>query len=340
MTPQLEANFALGTFSAAGGPRFPGLLIEGKVLPVAAAQVYIRASGAVLKGVESILSLLDHWQHNFPLLDGLAHRFSVSNEDGGAFVSVEQLQMHAPVDMPRQIFCSGANYFKHVVDLICDDPSFQTEGVDATQRRHFAEKLMFERAANGKPFVFSKIVSSVTGPFDPVIIPTDALKPDWGLELGVVIGKRARRVSCTEALDYVAGYVVVNDITERTKVYRPDTAQMGMDWLSSKNAPSFLPMGPFLVPAAYVGDPQDLQLILKLNDEVMQRESTADMIFSVARLIEFISESVQLLPGDLICTGSPAGNGTHYNRFLRPGDVLEGSISRLGVQRNPCIQEA
>jgi 2-keto-4-pentenoate hydratase/2-oxohepta-3-ene-1,7-dioic acid hydratase in catechol pathway len=115
---------------------------------------------------------------------------------------------------------------------------------------------------------------------------------------------------------------------------------MGMDWLSSKNAPTFLPMGPYLVPAAYVGNPQELQLTLRLNGQVMQDESSADMIFDVARLIEFISQSVKLLPGDLICTGSPSGNGTHYNRFLQAGDVMEGTIAKLGTLRNPCIDPA
>src|SRR5690606_14410687 len=150
-----------------------------------------------------------------------------------------------------------------------------------------------------------------------------------------------RRVSRAEALDYVAGYVVVNDITLRERVMRRpgDMREMGMDWVASKCAPTFLPMGPYLVPAAFVGDPQRLQVTLKLTGEVMQDESTADMIFDVARLIEALSQHCVLLPGDLICTGSPAGNGVHYGRFLQPGDVLEGSITGLGTQRNPCVAE-
>lgn len=169
--------------------------------------------------------------------------------------------------------------------------------------------------------------------------PADTTQADWELELGVIIGRAARHVSRTEALSYVAGYTIVNDLTSRDKVYRADMKAIGTDWLLSKSSPSFLPMGPYLVPAAFVSDPQQLHLTLKLNGQVMQDEGTDDMIFGVARLIEYISQHVQLWPGDLICTGSPRGNGMHYNRFLRPGDVLEGTITRLGMQRNTCIAE-
>ena len=114
---------------------------------------------------------------------------------------------------------------------------------------------------------------------------------------------------------------------------------MGADWISAKGAPSYLPTGPYLVPSSFVTDPQNLQITLRLNGQAMQNESTADMIFDVARIIEYLSTYVQLWPGDLIATGSPAGNGAHYNRFLKPGDVMEGSITGLGTQRNECVAE-
>ena len=112
---------------------------------------------------------------------------------------------------------------------------------------------------------------------------------------------------------------------------------LGTDWLRSKSAPSFMPFGPVLVPACFVPNAQDLRLTLKLNGQTMQDESTADMLFDVAQQIEYITAHVQLWPGDLIATGSPAGNGTHYNRFLRDGDVMESSIEGLGTQRNACV---
>jgi 2-keto-4-pentenoate hydratase/2-oxohepta-3-ene-1,7-dioic acid hydratase in catechol pathway len=222
----------------------------------------------------------------------------------------------------------------------------ETQGMSVEQKRAWGMKLMDERAASGTPFIFVKPQSAVVGPFDPIVVPPDARKPDWELELAVVIGRRARRVSRTDALDYVAGYTVVNDVTVREKVFRrkSDSPELGMDFTMSKGAPSFLPMGPFLAPAAFAGDPQQLRLKLTLNGQVMQDESTSDMIFTVPHLIEYLSAHVELQPGDVICTGSPAGNGMHYGRFIEDGDLLEGSIEsasfKFGTQRNPCRREA
>jgi len=236
---------------------------------------------------------------------------------------------------------SGANYFKHVVDLIVDlgpGKTPGTEGMDAVQLRAHAQELMTRRRAEGSPYFFSKPVSAMSGPFDPIVLSPGAEQPDWELELAVVIGKPARNVSRAEAADYIAGYAIANDITNRDQVWtKGDMKPMGTDWIASKSSPTYLPVGPYIVPASHVADPQQLQLELRLNGETKQNETTADMIFDVARLIENLSGLVQLLPGDLVYTGSPAGNGTHYHRFLRPGDVVEGSITGLGVQRTPVI---
>jgi 2-keto-4-pentenoate hydratase/2-oxohepta-3-ene-1,7-dioic acid hydratase in catechol pathway len=123
-------------------------------------------------------------------------------------------------------------------------------------------------------------------------------------------------------------------------VDRPDLKQLGMDWMACKNAPGFNIIGPYITPARFVPDPQKLHIRLRLNGETMQDEGTDDMIFDVARLIEFASQHTQLYPGDIIMTGSPSGNGTHYGRFLRDGDVMEGEIDGLvGHQRTPCVAE-
>jgi len=319
-------NFKLGTFSAAGCRPFPGLVMDDRVISLP---------------FGSMLALLEQWSTNMQPLQDIA-RGSWQHA-----VAIDQLRVHAPIPEPRTIYCSGANYKKHVVDLIVahqDQP--ETRGMTLEQKRAWGMQLMDERAASGTPFVFIKPQSSVTGPFDPIIVPHDAKKPDWELELAVVIGRRARRVPRNQALEYVAGYTVVNDVTLREKVFRrkTDSPELGMDFAMSKGAPSFLPMGPYLVPAAFAGDPQQLRLTLKLNGKVMQDEETSDMIFTVARLVEYLSASVELRPGDVICTGSPAGNGMHYGRFIQDGDVLEGSITGpatdLGTQRNPCVLEA
>lgn len=337
--------FRLGTFSSDSHVPYAGMVIGDRVIAVEALDAYFPGNDSVPRTMQE---LLNDWQQSF---DGL-HRAAAAIAAGAAPTLMSQsralseLHVHAPAPRPGTLYCSGANYKKHVVDLIiAHQDQAQTEGMTLEEKRAWGMKLMDERARGGTPFIFIKPQSTVTGPFDPVVVPFDATKPDWELELGVVIGRRARRVPQERALEYVAGYTVVNDITLREKVFRrkTDSPELGMDFTTAKGAPTFLPMGPYLVPAAFVGDPQQLRVTLKLNGDVMQDEETSDMIFTVARLIEHLSHGVELQPGDIICTGSPAGNGMHYNRFIRESDVLEGSIAGasvdLGTQRNRCIME-
>lgn len=141
-------------------------------------------------------------------------------------------------------------------------------------------------------------------------------------------------------MDCVAGYVVVNDLSTRDRIFRPDIPSIGTDWLAGKNAPTFLPLGPWITPARFVADPMELRICLSLNGKVMQDETTADMIFDIGRLIAHVSAITPLCPGDLLLTGSPAGNGAHYGRYLQGGDVMESTITGLGTQRNRCVVKA
>ena len=339
--PADSARFGLATCSLSAGTPFAALVVGDRVLSLAAAVAFVRRQGLELSAAGSVLAILDQWPRNFPALQRVADALMVGNEGDleRAALPLNSVRLHPPVDLPRQVFCSGANYKKHVIELHVAQTFHMNEGLSREERLVAATKMMDERAAKGTPFFFCKAQSTVVGPHDSIVLPTDVTQPDWELELGVVIGKPARRVARAEALDYVAGYVVVNDITSRERVNRKDMKEMGMDWVASKCAPTFLPTGPWLVPAAFVSDPQQLQITLKLNGQTMQDESTADMIFNVARLIEALSRFCLLQPGDLICTGSPAGNGMHYGRFLQPGDVVEGSISGIGSIRNLCVAE-
>jgi 2-keto-4-pentenoate hydratase/2-oxohepta-3-ene-1,7-dioic acid hydratase in catechol pathway len=329
------AVFRLGTFSVAGGSPFAGLVLGEEVYAVAGLSSLERSLGLHVHGADSVLGLLERWDENLPALRRLAGLLPQSSV---AHCPLDRLHTHPPL-MPRQIFQAGANYHKHVVDLIVDGAIARDPTTDREQVRANASEMMRKRAEGGKPFIFMGLASSIIGPYDPIVVPYDVQQPDWELELAAVIGRFARRLSLQNALDCVAGFTIANDVTARERVARPDVPQMGMDWMASKGAPTFLPIGPWLTPAEFVGDPQSLRITLKLNGQVMQDESTADMIFSVARLIEFISHQVQLLPGDLVLTGSPSGNGTHYNRFIHDGDVLEGEVTGLGRLRNPCVGE-
>jgi 2-keto-4-pentenoate hydratase/2-oxohepta-3-ene-1,7-dioic acid hydratase in catechol pathway len=325
----MSLPFSLGTFSQTVGQPFSGLVLNDNVFPLRAV--------LAAPGVDSILTLLENWDANFAALQTAVAEWKEA--DG---LPLATLKVHPPVNLPRQVFCSGANYKKHVIDLIVDEGGGPaSENMTTEERRAWATKMMDDRAANGYPYMFSKPVSVVTGAYDNIVLPPHAKAPDWELELAVVIGRKARHVSKAEALNYVAGYSIVNDITNRDHVFRRDAVKaMGSDWVAAKGSPTYLPFGPYLVPSAFVPDPQNLQLTLKLNGEIKQDESTADMIFDIARQIEYLSSLVELWPGDVICTGSPAGNGTHYKRFLQAGDVVESTITGLGVQRNVCINEA
>jgi 2,4-diketo-3-deoxy-L-fuconate hydrolase len=335
--------FALGTFSMAGCAPFPGLLLDGQVIAVAALGTLCGELGHPLPPAVSTLELLDRWAEVLPALHAAAAALAQPQSAEARAVlarraPLQALRVHAPVQ-PRQVLCCGANYFKHVVDLIVDQPPTANPGLDGLsreERRVKAQEMMERRQREGVPYFFSKPVSAVTGPFDPIILPPHAKKPDWELELAVVIGQPGLFVEQADAMKHVAGYTIANDVSNRDHIYRNDDMKaLGSDWIMSKSQPSYLPLGPFIVPASEVAEPQNLQIQLQLNGRMMQDENTSDMIFDISRQIAYISSMVQLLPGDVICTGSPAGNGTHYTRFLQPGDVVDAHISGLGAQRNP-----
>jgi len=279
-------------------------------------------------------ALLDDWDAALPRLTEIAAA-------GEGAVPLDEGALAAPY-VPRQIFCTGANYRKHVIGLIMGDPSMRTaehEVMTDAERRAHAEKMMDERARASLPYCFLKLPSCVVGPNDPVILPRNVEKPDWELELGVVIGKRARHVTPETAMDHVAGFAVVNDVTAREHIFRRDGSAIGADWLSGKCFPTFLPFGPMVVPKQFVADPYALNIRLSVNGKTYQDESTADMMISIERQVAYLSDRVELMPGDLICTGSPYGNGAAFGVYLRPGDRMEGTITGLGTQRNRCVAE-
>jgi len=190
-----------------------------------------------------------------------------------------------------------------------------------------------------EPVVFMKAISCLQGPNDPVMLPKGSKKSDWEVELGVVIGKQARHVSQKEALNHVAGYVLVNDVSEREF-----QIERGGTWDKGKGCDTFGPVGPWLVTRDEVPNPQRLDLWLDLNGQRMQSGSTKTMIFSVAKIISYLSQFVTLEPGDIITTGTPPGVGMGIKKdgqpapvFLKKGDVMTLGISGLGEQRQEVV---
>lgn len=205
-------------------------------------------------------------------------------------------------------YCIGLNYAKHAAETGAEPPA--------------------------EPIIFNKATTALSGPNDPIIIPRGSVKTDWEVELGVVIGKRALYVSEAEALDHVAGYCTINDVSEREF-----QIERGGTWMKGKSAPSFGPCGPYLVTADEVPDPQALKLSLSVNGDVVQDSDTSDMIFGVAQIVAYMSNFMELIPGDVIATGTPSGVGMGMNppRFLRPGDVVELEVEGLGRQRQDVV---
>jgi 2-keto-4-pentenoate hydratase/2-oxohepta-3-ene-1,7-dioic acid hydratase in catechol pathway len=255
-----------------------------------------------------------------------------ASEDG--WMPLAEVTLTAPVQ-PRQVLQAGANYREHVIELVA---AGLTQNSDRTpdEAREWAARMMDERKATGDPYFFIGLPACVVGDDVPLRLPSYSEVHDWELELAIVIGREAFRVSREDAMSHVAGYTIVNDITTRDLVFRKDMKEIGTDWYRSKNAPGFLPTGPFLVPSEFV-DGGHLAVALDLNGDRMQNGNTDDLLFDIPALISGASQTMPLLPGDLLLTGSPPGNGQHWKRFLRDGDVMTGTIEGLGTQVVRCV---
>jgi 2-keto-4-pentenoate hydratase/2-oxohepta-3-ene-1,7-dioic acid hydratase in catechol pathway len=235
-------------------------------------------------------------------------RLALAGEMSAAQVELTGVRVAAPL-RPGKIVCVGLNY-----------------------RRHAAEAKM---AIPAEPILFLKATDTIGGPNDDVVVPMRSTKTDYEVELGVVIGRTVRNLpSPTVAMDAVIGYVAADDVSEREF-----QLERGGQWDKGKNCETFSPIGPFLVTADEVPDPQTLRLSTRVNGELRQDSSTADMIFPVDHLVWYVSQFMTLYPGDLILTGTPEGVGSGYEppRFLRAKDIVETHISGLGRQRHRVV---
>ncbi len=214
----------------------------------------------------------------------------------------------------------------------CVAPPGKVIGVAINYRLHGVETGSKQPT---EPVLFLKAPNAVCGAYDPILLPPGSEKLDWEIELGVVIGKRACNITEAEALEYIAGYCVVDDVSERAF----QLERGGQQHTKGKSFDSFCPLGPYLVTRDEVPDPQNLTLWTRVNGTMMQNGQTADMLFSVARLISYISEFMTLLPGDVIATGTPDGVGRGHTPpvYLKAGDVIELGIAGLGEQRHTVM---
>ncbi len=235
--------------------------------------------------------------------DGLTSLSTVLKTDIKKLPMVEKgTRIGSPVARPSKIVCIGMNYADHAREINIPVPA--------------------------EPVLFMKATTALNGPFDPIILPKDSVKTDWEVELAVVIGKEASYIKEEDAMDFVAGYAILNDVSERE--YQ---LERGGTWDKGKGCNTFAPMGPWMVTKEEINNPHELRLWLTLNGQSMQDSNTSNLIFNIPFLIAYISRFMTLLPGDILSTGSPAGVGTGRNPkvFLKEGDLLEMGIEGLGT---------
>ena len=230
------------------------------------------------------------------------------NHGSSASPLTRSQRLGSPICRPSKIVCIGLNYRDHAAESKMDIPK--------------------------EPVLFFKSTTALVGPNDPLRIPRNATKVDWEVELAVVIGKKTTYVPQQEALGYVAGYVLHNDYSERGF-----QLERGGQWVKGKSADTFAPLGPFVATADEIANPGQLRMWLKVNGEMRQNSSTANMIFDVATLVSYVSNFMTLLPGDVITTGTPAGVGMGMNppSYLKAGDVVELGIEGLGESRQEVV---
>jgi 2-keto-4-pentenoate hydratase/2-oxohepta-3-ene-1,7-dioic acid hydratase in catechol pathway len=305
------SQYKLATYRSPQGPR-AGLVVDETVFDLAAATG--RASYVTM------LDVLRDWDAARAILQE-ATQMAAKKAEGRPLQSTNLLP---PVTTPGGIFCAGANFSDHMMEMakvqnIAPEPDPHEVGL--------------------KPWHFIKATHCLAAPDSTVTLPPYSKMVDWEAELTAVIGRPARNVSIERALDHVAGYTVANDLSARDFTKRPhvsDTSPFKYDWLGQKNFEGACPLGPWMVPADAVPDPQNLGIKLWVNDVIKQDSHTTKMIFTLAEQISHLSSLMTLRPGDLILTGTPAGVGLARKEFLKAGDVVKVWVEGVGTLTNTC----
>ncbi|WP_422061065.1 fumarylacetoacetate hydrolase family protein [Sphingopyxis sp.] len=292
--------FALATRATPEGPR-PTIQVGDAFHDLGDAAQAHGASGLAA----DVSAIIRHWDARRDGLFALARSLSVA----GGTVSAPQLL--APFE-PRRIFAAASNFIEHAEEM-------QTK---------LAAK------AESEPYIFLKTIESIVGPGDTVVVPSQVSRPDWEVELGVVLGRSGKNIAAADAHDLIAGYTIVNDVSARDRTRRSDFP-FSHDWFRGKSYDSFTPLGPVFVPRDCLGDPHDIRLGLKVNGETMQDGNTSEMIFNIYEQIAYLSAVLELRAGDLIASGTPAGVGMGRGIFLKDSDVMSAWVEGIGELQNP-----
>jgi 2,4-diketo-3-deoxy-L-fuconate hydrolase len=264
------------------------------------------------KGLGALLA--DWARHADGLKSGLAD--AETQARGGKLKALNGATKLLSPYRPERIFCAASNYIEHANEM----------------------GTVLAAKAQSKPYMFLKLRNTVAGPGDEIRMPPETTQLDWEIELAAVIGKGGRRISTDRALDHVAGYSIVNDISARDLNVRDDYP-FKFDWFQGKCHDTFAPFGPCFVPSWSITDPQAVEMRLTVNDKEMQKDSTRNMIWTLREQISYLSTIITLEPGDVIATGTPTGVGMGRGIFLKSGDVINASIDGIGTLTNTVVAE-
>jgi 2,4-diketo-3-deoxy-L-fuconate hydrolase len=311
--------FKLGTFAASGGA-FPGIVLDEHVFSLRG------LPGSKLTSTESIEALLESWDANFTALQESVARLE---KDGrpGAF-KLSDLKTLPPVRRPGKMFYAAQNFQEHVDEML-------RAGMTPKEGPKFTGEK-----TTSKPYLFLKASSTLAGAYDDIAIPDGLKKIDWEAEIACVISKPGKHIKVERALDHVAGWMTTNDVSARDLQVRADRPGLRSDWLNGKSHDNFAPMGPFLMPRAFVKDHMNLFIRLTVNGEVKQNGNTSQFIFTPEEQIEYASGILSLQSGDIFSCGTCGGVGQGTNTFLKVGDVMETEIEALGKMRNKFVAES
>src|SRR5580704_2170498 len=312
--------FKLGTFAKSDGKPFAAIVLGDDIVPLQSAR-----AGAL--GAMSIDALLEDWDANFVRLQEVVAGLEKEGSPPDA-ARLENLRALPPVARPGKMFYAAQNFQEHVDEML------RAVMTPASGPRFTGEK------STTKPYLFLKAPSTLAGAFDDIAVPRDLAKIDWEAEIALAVGKSGKRIKAEHALEHVAGFMTTNDVSARDLQIRADRPGLRSDWLNGKSHDNFAPMGPFLVPRAFVPDAMNLFIRLTINGEVKQNGNTSQFIFTPEEQIEYASNILTLEPGDIFSCGTCGGVGQGTNTFLKAGDVMETEIEGLGKMRNRMVAES
>lgn len=306
-------SYRLISYVASDSAPRAGVLVDDVVIDLKSAldALSTRAGNGAFDGASTI-AVIQAWDTAAPLVAEVA----AAAGKGARTMPKAEVTLTAPLLYPNNIFCAAANYRDHFREM----------------SNHDVDKSKI------KPYFFNKVArQTVIGTGEQIKKPKVCQKLDWEAEIVAVIGKRGRNIKAANALDHVMGYTIINDLSARDFMQRPDWPAIRSDWLWQKSFDTSAPMGPWITPKSEVGDPQNLKIDTWVNERHEQDTHSREMVFTVAEQIEALSEHFTLLPGDVIATGTGAGVGNPKNRFLNPGDLVRIEIEKLGEIRNPVV---